>query len=158
MAIVGMCFWPKSMSFELLCSIVSVVLGFVSIAISIVLYKISNDTSKKLAENAAKLAIQYSNDNYINDNYDFEKKQIKRIKKRINSIFKEGKHNSSTNPWVKASSILYYFRNELSEDKTVALILKWKNLGYIKWDNNLEISTQIYLENKNGMLESIDSC
>ncbi len=83
-------FWPEQINFEILCSIISIVLGILSIVISIVLYKISSDTSKRVAENAAKFAIEYHSNNakQTDNELILSKKQIKRIKKIINTLLK----------------------------------------------------------------------
>lgn len=149
-------FLPDRFDFEVLSAILSNIIGVISIIISIGLWKISNSTSKKIAENAAKLAISQSNDKQIATNIIIPEEHLKQIKRKIKILFKKGKRNSKNNPWVKAALIPILFKNYLSEENTVLLMKQWKHHGFIDWRGELEISTQVFLLKKDDLIENIN--
>lgn len=145
--------------FNTICSLVSILLGVLSIIISLILYKVSTQTSKQLAENAAKLAIDYSNTSKTdNTKIELSQKQFKILKKQISKLYKAAKKNSKSQPWVNAAAVPVYLKCVLNEDKTVALMKQWKENNYISWQNDLDITTKIFINNKEDLIESINPC
>lgn len=157
MLLINLCM--LEIGFNEICSIISIILGILSIAISIILYKISNQTSKQLAENAAKLAITYSEkSNTSNSKIELSHKQYKKLKKQINKLYRVAKKNSINEPWIKAAVIPISLKCVLSEDKTIDLMKKWKENEFVTWEKTLEVSTKVFIKNKEGIIESISTC
>ena len=160
-------FFPKELNFSDVTGIVSVLLSLISIALAIIIFRLSNKTSERLAEEAARRAFEKSygsSSNSINNSTSiqlletFSKDQRKTIKKLINQLLKRANKNSSTSPWVYAASIPIQLKNTLNEEQSVRLMYMWKEKKYITWENSLESSTKVYILKGDLLIEDINSC
>lgn len=159
-------FFPEQLSFSDVLGIISVVLAVISIVLAIIIYKLSNDTSEKLAEEAARRAFEKQNnverestkksEEYIKV-IRFTKEQSKVVKKLINQLIRKAKKNSIDEPWVHAASFPILFKNEFSEEEAVHLMYEWKEKSLISWTGMLENSTKVYIKRGDLIIEDIDS-
>lgn len=159
-------FFPEQLSFSDVLGIVSVVLAVISIILAIVIYKLSNDTSEKLAEEAAKRAFEkrYNAEGVLNKKSSelinvtlLSKEQSKAVKKLINQIIKRAKKNSTTDPWVHAAIFPIQLKNYFSEEETVRLMYEWKDKAFISWMGTLENSTMVHILKGELLIENINS-
>lgn len=142
-------------------------LAVISIILAIVIYKLSNDTSAKLAEEAAQHAFEklYGGseppDNQLpttTSKVVFDKGQIKIGRKLLLQLLKRAKKNSSTAPWVHAALFPIQLKDVTSEDTTVALMYKWKAQKIISWDGPLDSSTKVIILKGDALIESFSTC
>lgn len=159
-------FFPEQLSFSDVVGIISVVLALISIILAIVIYKLSNYTSKKLAEEAARRAFEkrYYAEGLSSEKYSelisvtlLSKEQCKSVKKLINQIIKRAKKNSATEPWVHAAIFPIKLKNYFSEEDTVRLMYKWKDKSLISWSGALENSTEVHILKGELLIEDINS-
>lgn len=159
-------FFPDYLSFSDTLGIISVILAIASIILTFVIYKLSNDTSEKLAEEAARRAFEKQYNigqstkeltEYANSNF-LTKEQRKSVKKSINQLIKKSKKNATTKPWIHAASFPIQLKNYFNEEATVRLMYKWRNKEFIKWNGALENSTKVYILKGDLIIEDIDSC
>lgn len=159
-------FFPEQLSFSDVLGIISVVLAVISIVLAIIIYKLSNDTSEKLAEEAARRAFEKQNNiegGLTNKSEEsikvvrFTKEQCKIVKKLLNQLIKKAKKNSIDKPWVHAASFPILLKNEFSEEEAVHLMYEWKEKSFISWTGTLENSTKVYIKRGDLILEDIDS-
>lgn len=160
-------FFPEQLTFSDVLGIISVILAIISIALALVIYKLSNDTSEKLAEEAARRAFEkmYNAVERITTEETVEasktvnlsKEQCKAIKKLINQLIKRAKKNSIANPWVHAASFPIQLKNEFTEEETVLLMYEWKDKAFISWTGTLENSTKVFILRGDLIVEDIDS-
>lgn len=159
-------FFPEQLNFSDMLGIISIILAVISIILAIVIYKLSNDTSEKLAEEAARRAFEKKyytenrlteNNTEITKNFNLTKEQRKVVKKLINQLIKRGKKNSSINPWIHAASFPIKLKDEFTEEETVRLMYEWKKKAFISWDGTLENTTKIFILKGDLILEDIDS-
>lgn len=160
-------FFPEQLSFSDVLGIISVVLAIISIILAIVIYKLSNDTSEKLAEEAARRAFEkrYNAAGALGEkssesmNVTFlNKEQCKAVKKLFNQIIKRAKKNSITDPWVHAAIFPIQLKSYFSEEETVRLMYKWKDKVFISWTGTLENSTKVHILKGESLIENINSC
>ena len=160
-------FFPEQLSFSDVLGIISVILAIVSIILAVVIYKLSNDTSEKLAEEAARRAFEkrYNAERSSSEKSSelistplLNKEQCKAVKKLINQIIKRSKKNSTTEPWVHAAIFPIQLKSYFSEEETVRLMYKWKDKAFISWTGALENSTTVHILKGELLIENIDSC
>lgn len=155
-------FFPEQLSFSDVLGIISVILAIISIILAIVIYKLSNDTSEKLAEEAAKRAFEKQyNIEQLNKSANtnvLTKEQRKYVKKLITQLLKKSKKNSANQPWIHAASFPIQLKEYFNEEQTVHLMYKWMDKKYISWNGTLENSTKIYILEGDSIIEDIDSC
>lgn len=157
-------FFPEVWSFADVSGVISILLGIVSIILSLIIYKLSNATSEKLAEDAARRAFekQQKSDGKMLD-YDeknrktFTKEQKKKIKKKLSVLCKNAQRYSNGKLWVHAASFPITLKSELNEDEVVELMYEWKNNNIISWGGNLETSTQVFIDRSELLIEDINS-
>lgn len=159
-------FFPKQLSFSDVLGIVSVALAIISIVLAIVIYKLSNDTSEKLAEEAARRAFEkrYNAEGALSEKSSesmsvtlLSKEQCKAVKRVINQIIKRAKKNSITDPWVHAAIFPIQLKSYFSEEDTVRLMYEWKDKGFISWTGTLENFTKILILKGELLIENINS-
>lgn len=159
-------FFPEQLSFSDMLGIISIILAVISIVLAIIIYKLSTDTSEKLAEEAARRAFEkkYYIENRLTENtaeitkkINLNKEQRRVVKKLINQLIKRGKKNSSINPWIYAASFPIKLKDEFTEEETVGLMYEWKEKAFISWDGTLENTTKIFILKGDLILEDIDS-
>ena len=160
-------FFPEQLTFSDVLGIISVILAIISIILALVIYKLSNNTSEKLAEEASKRAFEkkynaverttvegiVETSKIIN----LSKEQCKAIKKLINKLIKRAKKNSISNPWVYAASFPIQLKNLFTEEETVRLMYEWKDKSFISWTGKLENSTKVFILRGDLIVEDIDS-
>lgn len=160
-------FFPENLNFSDVLGIISVLIGLISIALTILIYKLSNATSEKMAEDAARRAFEKQKElekNFSEKSEDsvkvtnLNRKQCKALKKHINKIIHKAKINSTKTPWIYAASFPIQLKKELSEEETVYLMYKWKRKSFITWVGDLENTTKIYILKGESIVENIDSC
>jgi len=158
-------FFPEQLTFSDTLGIISVILAIISIILAIVIYILSNNTSEKLAEEAARRAFE---NKYNAEGKSTEKKEIYRkvnlnknqykiVKKLINQLIKKAKKNSLTNPWLHAATFPIQLKNEFTEEETVRLMYEWKDKELISWTGILENSTKVFILRGDMIIEDIDS-
>lgn len=159
-------FFPDHISFSDTLGIISIILAIASIILSFVIYKLSNDTSEKLAEDAARRAFEKHYNigqptKKLTEHTDaniLTKEQRKSVKKSINQLIKKSKKNSATKPWIHAASFPIQLKNFFDEEATVHLMYKWRDKKFINWNGSLENSTKVYILKGDLIIEDIDSC
>ena len=159
-------FFPEQLSFSDVLGIISVALAIISIVLAIVIYKLSNDTSEKLAEDAARRAFEkrYNAEEASSEKSSeftsatlLGKEQCKAVKKLINLIIKRAKKNSAATPWVHAAIFPIQLKSYFSEEDTVCLMYEWKEKAFISWTGTLENSTMVYILKGELLIEDINS-
>lgn len=159
-------FFPEQLSFSDVLGIISVALAIISIVLAIVIYKLSNDTSAKLAEDAARRAFEkrYNAEKTSNEKSSAlisatlsSQEQRKAVKKLVKQIIKRAKKNSTTEPWVHAAVFPIQLKNYFSEEDTVCLMYEWKEHAFIRWIGTLESSTMVYILKGELLIEDINS-
>lgn len=160
-------FFPEQLTFSDVLGIVSVILAILSILLALVIYKLSNDTSEKLAEEAARRAFEKkynvkeraSTEKTVETSItvNLNKEQRKAIKKLMSRLIKRAKKNSIVNPWIHAASFPIQLKNEFTEEETVRLMYEWKDKAFISWTGTLENSTKVFILRGDLIVEDIDT-
>lgn len=157
-------FFPEDLTFLDVIAIASFILAIVSIILSIYISHISNATQKKLLEDVASRAIERYNaqQEVSNSKLQQKRKQLssetkRNAKKILQHIFKDARKNSHSEPWILGA----YFPNKLNGifnfDETISIMHEWKKKGYIKWSNELSISTKVFVLEEGEIIEDINS-
>ena len=141
---------------------ISIILGIISIIISFIIYRLSNRTSKQLAEEAAQKVFnkEYNVPDKIIKEHKiiYENIDVKKMKKRVRQIIKLSKKNSRKEPWVYAT--LFQIKlSDITNDKDIIVFMYiWKSMNYINWEGALENSTKIFIKKEKEIYEYFNTC
>lgn len=80
------------------------------------------------------------------------------LRKVIKRAIKAAKKNSRTSPWIHAAYFPIQMKGVLNEEQTIKLLYRWKEEGYINWNDVLESTTKIKVEKEAEFIENFDSC
>ena len=161
-------FIPACLSFSDVLSIISVLIGLISIILSVIIYRLSNSTASKLAEDAAQRAFkkQVSSTHKTADKsalidvrffLSMTAEDKAKTRKKLLAIQRSAKKNSASQPWVHAAAFPIQLKEILNEEQTVALMYYWKDKKRISWKNNLENATKVYIEKGADLIEDFNS-
>ena len=148
-----------SITFSAILGIISVLLGMVSIILSIIIYRLSNITSKQLAEEAAQRAFEkQSGINRPTITNDLTPKNHRNLKKKLTYIITQAQKNSKEKPWVYAAYFPVQLKKFLNEETTIEFMYDWKRREILTWTGDLENSTRVYITKGDELIADINSC
>lgn len=148
--------------------IASVILGVVSIVISVLIYRLSNRTSKRLFQDSLEAALTKAtalrSDGTAVEATDsasgvteLTRAQRAKLSTSLSRLFRKSRVSGDARPRFKAIQLAVQLKGIADERTVSALLYAWRDRRQADWTGALEVGTEVTILNAGQIIEDLDS-